>query len=82
LKNLNRLLINEKKSNKIINVSDPVLLKKLKKDFKAISLDGKVVKPKVHWAALTCMICGILCLLVTHFFIRNTWKNIWWNCSN
>jgi len=54
----------------------------LKKDFKAISLDGKVVKPKVHWAALTCMICGILCLLVTHFFIRNTWKNIWWNCSN
>ena len=26
LKNLNRLLINEKKSNKIINVSDPVLL--------------------------------------------------------
>ena len=28
-------MINEKKSNKIINVSDPVLLKKLKKDFKA-----------------------------------------------
>ena len=25
----------KKKSNKIINVSDPVLLKKLKKDFKA-----------------------------------------------
>ena len=33
LKNLNRLLINEKKSNKIINVSDPVLLKKVEKRF-------------------------------------------------
>lgn len=38
LKNLNRLLINEKKSNKIINVSNPVLLKKLKKDFKMVLL--------------------------------------------
>ena len=41
LKNLNSLLINEKKSVKINNAVDPVLLKDLKKEFKA---NRKVVK--------------------------------------
>ena len=83
LKNLNSLLINEKKSVKINKTVDPVLLKDLKKEFKANrkvvkeniintnSLDGDVGEPKVHWAALTGMICGILGLLVTPFLFAS-----------
>jgi len=79
LKNLNSLLINEKKSTKTNKAIDPVLLKDLKKEYKAIkkeskentnnvySADSEVEEPKVHWAALTGMICGILGLLVTPF---------------
>jgi hypothetical protein len=72
-------LINEKKSTKTNKAIDPVLLKDLKKEYKAIkkeskentnnvySADSEVEEPKVHWAALTGMICGILGLLVTPF---------------
>ena len=79
LKNLNYLLINETKS---VNTNNPVntaSLKDLKKEFKAnkkeakentnnvYSTDSEFEGAKVHWAALTGMICGILGLLVTPF---------------
>jgi hypothetical protein len=78
-KNLNSLLIKEKKSTKTIKSVNPVLLKDLKKEFKAHKKESKKnlkntnnlesddEEPKVHWAALTGMICGILGLLVTPF---------------
>jgi hypothetical protein len=79
LKNLNSILIKEKKSTKTNKSINPVLLKDLKKEFKSNkkelkkdlintnSLVGDGEEPKVHWAALTGMICGILGLLVTPF---------------
>ena len=79
LKNLNSYLTKEKKSTKTNNSVNPVLLKDLKKELKAYkkeskrnfkntnSLESDDDEPKVHWAALTGMICGILGLLVTPF---------------
>ena len=79
LKNLNSLLINEKKSANTNNPVNTASLKDLKKEFKSnkkeakentnkvYSADSEVEEPKVHWAALTGMICGIFGLLVTPF---------------
>ena len=81
LKNLNSLLINEKKSAKTNNPVYTTSLKDLKKEFKAnkkeakentnnvYSTDSEFEEAKVHWAVLTGMICGILGLLVTPFFL-------------
>ena len=79
LKNLNSVLIKEKKSAKTNKSVNTASLKDLKKEFKSnkkeatentnkvYGADSEVEEPKVHWAALTGMICGILGLLVTPF---------------